>query len=142
MTWEELIALQAKEEKVRRKPRHEEDNLQISCVRWFDMQYPQYRLLLYHTPNEGKVTRTQAVIRKKMGIRAGVADLLLLLPHQHYHYLAIELKTKTGRQRETQKEWQSVCEAHGGRYVIIRSIEEFINEVTSWLSEEQEQQRL
>ena len=37
----------------RRRPAYIEDKLQIACKYWFDCQYPQYRLLLHHSPNEG-----------------------------------------------------------------------------------------
>ena len=33
---------------------HEEDQIQIACVNWFNLQYPKLALLLHHSPNGGK----------------------------------------------------------------------------------------
>lgn len=133
LTWEEVMQL-AQSEKMRKRPSHEEDALQEACIRWFDLAYPGLKMLLCHAANEGKVTKVQAVRRKKMGVRAGVADLLLLKSNKDYGYLAIELKTKIGRQSQSQKEWQkTVDEKGGGKYVVVRSIDEFMDEIKKFL---------
>ena len=33
-----------------------------------------------------------------------------------------------------QKQWQEECEANGNKYIICRSVEEFINEVNNYLN--------
>ena len=113
--------------------RHNEEHLQEVCVRWFDLQYPQYRLLLHHSPNGGRRNVREAARFKKMGVRAGFPDLILLLPCHQYHYLAIELKTCVGRQSEHQSSMMMAMEEHGGMYVIVRSIEDFIGIVNKWV---------
>lgn len=122
-------------EKARQRPRHLEDRLQMSCVRWFDFQHHPLRLLLHHSPNEGLLVKkqTDGAKRKAMGVRAGFPDLILLKPNARYHYMAIELKTDKGRQSDTQREYQRAVEAAGGRYVIVRSIDDFIKEVDGYL---------
>lgn len=90
----------------RKHPGHEEQALQIACVKWFKLQYPWATGLLVHPMNEGMAGgRVRGAIGKAMGQRKGVADLLLLLPSSegNYSYLAMELKTKTGRLSEDQK---------------------------------------
>ena len=79
--------------------------MQINCRYWFDLQYPQYRLLLHHSPNEGLLVNRKAdgAKRKAMGVRAGFPDFILLLPNEEYAYLAIELKTEKGVQSKEQK---------------------------------------
>lgn len=133
MTWEQFVRA-VENDKSRKRPSHEEDALQEACIKWFDYSYPEYSLLLFHSANEGKVTRPQAVRRKKMGVRAGVADLLLLLSNKSYSYLAMELKTPEGRQSQSQKKWQEVCEKNGGRYAIVRSVDEFIDIIKRYLN--------
>lgn len=114
--------------------RHREDRLQTSCVRWFDLQYPEYRLLLHHSPNGGFRTEAEGRVFKAMGTRAGFPDLILLLPRHGFTALAIEFKTDKGQQRETQKVWQRVAEVNGIRYLIVRSFDEFYKVINEYLS--------
>lgn len=107
----------------------------MSCKYWFDCQYPQYRLLLHHSPNEGILMRhdRDGAKRKAMGMRAGFPDFIFLMPNSSYPFLAIELKTAKGRQSDHQKEYQQAVEMAGGKYVIIRSLDEFMEEIKSYL---------
>lgn len=134
MTFEEMKA-QYCGKNIRKKPKHEEDDLQRACVCWFDLEYPQYRLRLHHSPNGGKRNAIEAAKFKQMGVRAGFPDLILLIPNKLYPFCGIELKTKTGRQSENQKEYQKEFESIGAKYVVVRSLEEFIEVVDGYLAE-------
>ena len=114
--------------------KREEDQLQIAIVRYFDMQWPEYRLLFHHSPNGSNKSKAAAGIFKAMGERAGFPDLILLLPRLGYNALAIELKTKVGRQSENQKSWQHVAEANGIRYEVVRDFETFYNLINEYLN--------
>lgn len=120
---------------VRRRPAYLEDKLQISCKYWFDAQYPQYRLLLHHSPNEGLLMKhdRDGAKRKAMGMRAGFPDFIFLLPNKTYPYLALELKSAKGRQSEHQKEYQQAVDAAGGKYVIVRTLEAFMIIVNDYI---------
>lgn len=89
------------------------------------MQFPEYRMLLHHSPNGGYRTLTEGRLFRKMGTRAGFPDLLLLLQTDEWTALAIELKTDTGKQSVHQKEWQIVATQNGIRYEVVRSFDEF-----------------
>lgn len=119
----------------RRRPAYIEDKLQIACKYWFDCQYPQYRLLLHHSPNEGLLMKhdRDGAKRKAMGMRAGFPDFIFLLPNRFYPYLALELKSEKGRQSDHQKEYQLAVEKAGGLYVIIRTLEQFIETINNYL---------
>lgn len=112
---------------------HEESRIQQACVRWFRLQYPKYARLLIAVPNGGGRSKVEAAIMKGEGVTAGAADLLLLVPSGGCPYLAIEMKTGTGRQSEVQREWQKEVEKAGGRYVLCRSLEQFVETVTAYL---------
>ena len=112
---------------------HIEDALQTACVTWFDLQYPSIAYLLHHSPNGGKRDAREAARFKRMGVRAGFPDLILLYPASGYNYLAIELKTKTGRQSPLQKQYEQLINAYGGKYVVCRSVDDFQREVKSFL---------
>lgn len=122
--------------KTRKRPTYREDRLQIDCKYWFDCQYPQYRLLLHHSPNEGLLMKhdRDGAKRKAMGMRPGFPDFIFLMPNRQYPYLAMELKSEKGRQSDHQKEYQQAVENAGGRYRVIRSLDEFMREIYGYLN--------
>ena len=120
--------------KQRSKPHHEEHNLQTACVNWFRWQYPTFSKMLIAVPNGGRRDAITGAMLKAEGVLAGVADLILLIPNRRYHSLLIELKTKSGTQSKAQKEWQQEVERLGySKYILVRSIDEFINEINDYL---------
>ena len=115
--------------------RHLEATLQRACVQWFTLAHRDLSGLLYSSLNGIHTTATQARTAKAEGMVAGVADLTLSVARHGYHGLFLELKNgKTGRQSEHQKEWQQKVEAQGYRYTIIRSFDEFRNELEDYLN--------
>lgn len=113
--------------------KHIEDQLQISCIRYFDYAYPRISHLLHHSPNGGKRNLREASRFKAMGVRAGFPDLILLIANKEYNYLAIELKAPKGVQTEKQKEYQRLIESNGGKYSICRKVDDFINTIQEYL---------
>lgn len=119
--------------KARKHQGHAEDDLQMQCIRWFRLQYPQLARLLHHSPNGGRRDAREGARFKQMGTQAGFPDLILLVAAQGYHALLLELKTRTGRQQDSQKEYQQLAEAQGYRYVVIRSLDAFMDEVNTYM---------
>lgn len=112
---------------------HEEEDLQIKCVKWFSLQYNKLALLLHHSPNGGKRTLFEAKRFKEMGTRKGFPDLGLFFPNAKYHGLFIEMKSKKGVQRASQKQMQSLLEMAGYRYEIVRTFEGFVDCIRRYL---------
>ena len=110
-----------------------EDRLQIGCVRWFSLAYGDYARLLHHSPNGGHRNVMEAAKFKQMGVRAGYPDLTLLVPRKGFHALFIEMKTQKGKQSEHQREYQKELEEQGYKYIICRSVEEFIKQVDDYM---------
>ena len=134
MTWDELWRREQERQAKATKPkRHIEDDLQIACVNWFSYQYSHIAQLLHHSPNGGRRDAREAARFKAMGVRPGFPDLILLFPSKGYHFLCIELKTKTGKQSEYQKDYQRMVESIGGKYVICRTLEEFMAVIRDYL---------
>lgn len=127
-----LLAAQVKTQ--RRHPGDEEHRIQCSCVRWFRLKYPQYAHNLFAVPNGGRRDQTTAAKLKAEGVLAGVADLILLRPNAYHGALLIEMKTRTGRQRDSQREWQRLIEADGYKYVICRSLDDFMLAINDYLT--------
>lgn len=136
--------------------REEEHNIQAACVRWFNLQWPEYRGLLFAVPNGGARSKATAGKLKAEGVVAGVSDLILLVPRfgpirivegnadgmvtyigtdNLFCGLCIEMKTAKGRQSPEQKEWQSKVESHCYKYAVCRSLDEFMNTINNYLQQ-------
>ena len=135
MTFDEMMELQ-KQSKPRRKPSDEEHRIQSACVRWFRLQYPKMKHNLFSVPNGGKRNAVTGAKLKEEGALAGVADLILLKSNRFYGALLIEMKTPKGSQSDSQKEWESKITQDGYKYVVIRSLDEFMQVVKQYLSDE------
>lgn len=118
----------------RKKYDDEEHRIQCECVRAFRYKYPKLRHNLFAVPNGGRRDKVTGAKLKAEGALAGVADLILLKSNGKYGALLIEMKTPTGRQQESQKEWERLISQDGYKYVICRSVSEFINEVEEYLN--------
>lgn len=113
-----------------------ESEIQQACLKWFQLQYPKLVSdgVLFHIPNEG--IRLGGIGRrmKREGIVRGVADLCLAIPRKGYAALYIEMKKPGAYQSPEQKAWQKNIERYGNKYVVCRSLEEFIKIITDYLS--------
>lgn len=119
-----------------RKPQGDaEHRLQRACVEWFRLQYPALRGVLVAVPNGGRRDAVTGARLKAEGVVAGASDLVLLKPNRFYGSLCIEMKTPGGKQSPAQKEWQKAVEAAGDKYVLCRSIGDFIREVRIYIDE-------
>jgi hypothetical protein len=112
--------------------KHLEDHLQENCVKWFDLQHPMY--ILHHSPNGGRRTKFEGALFKRLGCRAGFPDLILLFGNDDYNGLLIELKTDKGVQSKSQKAFEKKVKLTKYKYVICRSLTEFITEITNYIN--------
>lgn len=60
-----------------------------------------------------------------LGAHRGISDLIAV---RDGVVLFIEIKTPKGRQSDDQKEFQANIEIHGGKYLLIRSLDEMVEE--------------
>lgn len=138
---------------------HEESILQQQCVAWFRAQYPQYAMLLIHPINEGSghstIDRRRQGIHKAEGAVAGVPDLIFFMSAEYrklmpsnrieliipYNGLGVEFKTLKGKQSQEQKDFQKIFEAAGYKYIVIRSFEEFKDEINDYIAHTAEHTR-
>ena len=133
LTFDEMM--EAMNHNTRKRPADEEHRIQCACVRWFNVQYPKLNGRLFAVPNGGRRDATTAAKLKAEGVVPGVADLVLLISNRDYGALLIEMKTPKGRQSDSQKKWEkTVCANAEYKYVVCRSLDDFIREVGSYLS--------
>lgn len=142
LTFEELLA-RANAKPARRPPAHPEEDLQKACCEWYDLQWGERRIngvkirrLLHHSPNGGKRSKKEAARFKAMGTRAGFPDFWLGIPVNGCPYLCVELKTlnKGSGQSDNQRDYERLVTAMGARYVVVRTLQEFINAVNDYLA--------
>jgi hypothetical protein len=112
------------------------------------LQHPalSYNLIAYPAGDirkkEYKQTREGNIIHyspagkrlKDEGVIAGVSDLILFHGNSMYHGLCIEMKASKNNQQQSQISWQHRVEAEKYKYVVCRSIEEFMNVINDYLS--------
>jgi hypothetical protein len=134
MTYEEMLKQNA-DEAAGAKQHHDspEERLQKDCVQWFRYQYMTHWRQLFAVPNGGSRNKKEAANMKAAGVVAGVADLILLIPNDTYGALCIELKHGKNSQTDFQKDWQTSTEAHGNKYAVIYSLEDFISLIKQYL---------
>ena len=114
--------------------RHLEDDLQISCVRYFGLAFPKLAAFLHHSPNGGKRNVREAARFKKMGTKSGFADLFLMIPKNKFAGMFIELKSPKGKQTDNQKEFEANAKSAGYEYCVCRSFEEFQETINNYLN--------
>lgn len=112
---------------------NEEHRLQKACVAWFRLQFPELKHNLFAVPNGGARDKITGVKLKEEGVLAGVADLILLKSTHSYGALLIEMKTPKGKQSQTQAFWQEKITKDGYKYVIVRSLHEFKDNIYKYL---------
>lgn len=99
-------------------PRHSaatEATEQECLLHWVALHTPAYPelALLYHIPNGGKRTKSEAARFKRQGVKAGVPDLCLPVARHGYHSLYIELKAGGNKPTARQARWiKALMEEH------------------------------
>lgn len=134
MTYEEMIRLAGKTNS-RKKPTDDEHKIQVACVRWFRLKYPKLKNVLFAIPNGGRRDVVTGAKLKEEGATSGVSDLILLKSNRFYGELCIEMKKPGGHQSPAQKEWQKDAEANGAKYVVCKSLDEFMKVTTDYLND-------
>ena len=127
------------DEQPRQRQRHsdQEHRLQCACVQWFRTLHPKFNHNLFAVPNGGRRDKVTGAKLKAEGVLAGVADLILLKSNADYGALLIEMKTGSGKQSEVQGRWQKAIEKDGYKYVLCRSLDDFMREINAYLKEVQ-----
>ena len=109
--------------------RRPEQALQIQVAAFMD-RIPG--LLFWHTPNGGGRSKVEASILKAMGVKAGVPDILVLLPNGKVGF--IELKAGKGVASPAQRQMMADLRARGCPCVEARSLEQVAETLNGWLS--------
>lgn len=79
-----------------------EDYLQIEVINYLRYQHP--KRLFFHTPNGGKRGVSEAAKFKRMGVLAGVPDIIIAEQNKLFIGLCLELKIGKNKTTDSQNE--------------------------------------
>lgn len=82
----------------------EEAKIQMAFMEWIKLELPQIFPFVHHSPNGGKRSIKEGSLFKKMGTKAGMPDIQILIPVGNCPGMFIEFKSAKGELTEKQKE--------------------------------------
>ena len=101
---------------------------QAAVVGWIELVAPQ--CLVFHVPNGGYRVKSEAARLKWMGVKAGVADLVIVDEHGLIYFM--EMKGPDGTLEDSQVEFQKLCKARGWPYAICHNVTEASKIFAEW----------
>lgn len=107
--------------------------LQKACVEWFELRYQNRGLgVIVSIPNEGRRNAKTGGRLKKMGLKAGFPDLMII---KKSDILFIEMKTehKKSTTSEKQDAMHCVLKKLSHKVIVCRSIDSFIGLVEKFM---------
>ena len=115
-----------------------EEEEQVTLFNWARMQegkYPELKLM-FHIPNGGLRSKSEAARFKRAGVKAGVPDICLPSAKGGRHGLFIELKKLTGgRASKEQKAWIAALENAGYAASVCCGWQEASRVIMTYLEE-------
>lgn len=108
-----------------------ESIIQQQIVIWYNNNYclktHTPRGIIWATPNGGTRNIKEAMSLKASGVLSGVSDLILILPNGKLVF--VEVKHGKNKQSEAQVEFQNRVENLGFEYLLVYSLEDFIDKI-------------
>jgi hypothetical protein len=94
------------------------------------MKHARPDVYFFAIPNAGRRGFRTAAMMKAEGLRAGVADICIMLPGGETRWL--ELKRAKGRQSDEQLGFAAICIRLGHSYSLARSYDEAVMFLDAW----------
>ncbi len=117
----------------KRKRNTPEEDLQRTVAEYLDIIAPIRGFWWSHIAHGGFRTRAEAGIFKAMGLKPGIADILILASYQDITYVYwIELKAEGRKQSDNQIAFQEAMEELGCEYCVCWSVDEVIATLEGW----------
>jgi hypothetical protein len=114
--------------------------IQQEIYNWFNNNYclkkHETSCIIYSVPN-GTSTGDPRILKQMslLGMVKGISDLKIEIPEGKI--ISVEVKNSIGKQSEHQIEMQNKVEKLGGIYLLVRSLEDFKNQISkhiNWLT--------
>ncbi len=117
---------------IRQQRRNVEDGLQFACVTLLHVYEQQRMLRFFAVPNgERRDAKTGAKL-KRMGVRPGVPDLVVLVRGVAM-FIELKADTKTARLSKPQEQWRDWLLEHGHGWACVRSVDQLKEVVNALL---------
>lgn len=113
--------------------KQEEHKLQVAICKWLDYTQDFY---YYAIPNGGLRHRLVAIKLKMEGAKAGVADMFWMISNDNWKGLFVEVKIDKGKQTPNQKDFEQIALKHGYYYSVVKSIDQCIDLLNKFKSNE------
>ena len=113
---------------------HPESDLQIQVADLLRLHEKSRHFIFFSIPNEllGSARSKGGLGRmarfKRMGLRSGVADLIIIRFGAYF----LELKTSRGKQSKKQKQFQADAIDAGAEYALAHNLDEAIGALKIW----------
>lgn len=112
-----------------------ESSEQIALFRWADFMQNKYPDLdmMFHIPNGGKRSTSEAARFKQEGVKAGVPDIFLPVPKNKYHGMFIEMKVNKNKTTPKQKDWIKKLKQNNYYVVVCYDWEAASKEIENYM---------
>lgn len=111
---------------------------QRAVLQWFSYQYPRLKDMLMSYPIGFRMDAKEGSRMKSMGVRAGMPDLMLLVPAliegEWVHALFIEMKREGGRLTDSQKYMGGKLEDQDYTVIVCYGIDDAKEQINRYLS--------
>lgn len=105
---------------------------QINCMGWLEKHQPDRWPLIFHYPAEAKAKPQYMAVRRKLGVKAGISDIIDFGEIRGAFELKRRDKTKSKVSKEQLAFLESV-DASGGFAAICYSFEQFLLAYSDYL---------
>lgn len=109
--------------------RQDEHGIQAAIMQFLDRALPS-SCYAFAVPNGGKRNAVTGAILKREGVKAGVADIIVM--RNPGLCALIEVKTAKGSLSNSQKAFRDWCAANGFPYAVVRGIGDVQAALLDW----------
>lgn len=109
--------------------RQDEHSIQVAIMQFLDRALPS-SCYAFAVPNGGNRSAVTGAILKREGVKAGVADIIVL--RNPGLCALIEVKTAKGSLSNSQKAFRDWCAANGFPYAVVRGIGDVQAALLDW----------
>lgn len=109
--------------------RQDEHGIQVAIMQFLDRALPT-SCYAFAVPNGGNRSAITGAILKREGVKAGVADIVIL--RNPGLCAMIEVKTAKGSLSNSQKAFRDWCAANGFPYAVVRGIGDVQAALLDW----------
>lgn len=109
--------------------RQDEHGIQVAIMQFLDRALPS-SCYAFAVPNGGNRNAITGAILKREGVKAGVADIVIL--RNPGLCALIEVKTAKGNLSNSQKAFRDWCAANGFPYAVVRGVGDVQAALMDW----------